>query len=195
MNQEERRKWKTISPVEYEGKLMPCPKCGKNDVRVFCMDVGDAWYVHQGEKHFAVRCSCGQTGVLYSTGINIMKNCVDEQDAVRFAADAWNREQEGKENPIITKMREAWDNAPKNLIRPISDEEISVIEDAALDLEEVASLLVMAFSYSEDMPSPKTSANAAAAIEKMLERIAGNLNQVAGQLWKKEPVEGCRPLD
>lgn len=93
--EEMRRTCKTLRRADYTGKLEVCSRCGSAP-RLYVVEPRGTylkWTSLKTETFFAVRCTCGETGGLRSTGKNIMGKYIDELKAATQAADVWNREQ------------------------------------------------------------------------------------------------------
>lgn len=95
ISQEHRRKYQIIRPAAYAGIIAPCSRCGSLP-QLFVIDPVGTWlrYVMPDETFFAVRCGCGETGKLNSTGRTAIGTYIDEQRAAALAVRSWNAEQE-----------------------------------------------------------------------------------------------------
>ncbi len=95
ISQEHRRKYQIIRPAAYAGTIAPCSRCGSLP-QLFVIDPVGTWlrYVMPDETFFAVRCGCGETGKLNSTGRTAIGTYIDEQRAAALAVRSWNAEQE-----------------------------------------------------------------------------------------------------
>ena len=95
ISQELRKKWKAVRRIDFTGHLEPCRECGS--VPDLYQIKPEGLYLLQivQEDFFAVRCSCGMTGVFRSTGTNVLGDYIDATKAASSAANKWNREQTG----------------------------------------------------------------------------------------------------
>ena len=87
--------WKTLHQVEYDGDLEVCRQCGSIPQLYALAPVlrQRARLFFKTDSFVAVRCSCGATGPLKPTGVDVFGTYITEDRAALRAATAWNLEQ------------------------------------------------------------------------------------------------------